>query len=120
MRRFIIPLFIFFISLQANSQKSDNSFTLVFYNLEDLYDTIDTPGVDDDEFTPESEKKWNTAKYTNKINELAKVLSSINEDELPEVIGLAEIENLNVLRDLLKTNYLRKGNYGIIHKDTTP
>ena len=76
MRKLIIPLFILFFSLHANSQKPENSFTLIFYNVEDLCDTIDAPGVDDAEFTPKSEKNWNTLKYIKKINDLAKVISS--------------------------------------------
>jgi predicted extracellular nuclease len=106
------------ICLPIFSQKSESIFTLVFYNTENLFDTIDSRDTDDIEFTPGSLKKWNTQKYLKKVNDLGKVLSSINENELPEIIGLAEIENIKVLQDLLNTQYLRKVNYGIAHKDS--
>ncbi|MEA3317292.1 MAG: hypothetical protein U9R54_04990 [Bacteroidota bacterium] len=97
--------------------KSDN-FTVAFYNVENLFDTIDSPNTWDTEFTPEGKKKWNTERYNKKLNDIGKVLSSINKNELPEIVGLCEIENKSVLKDLIRTKTLNKNNYNIIHEDS--
>ena len=74
-------------------------YKVVFYNFENLFDTIRNPEIYDEEFTPEGPKKWNTPKYTKKINNLSRVLfdiAAINKD-YPVVIGVSEIENRNVM-----------------------
>lgn len=92
-----------------------------FYNVENLYDTIDSPNTNDSEYTPTSEKKWNSARYNQKLNHLARVLSEIGTEMTPSgaaVIGLCEIENRAVLEDLVKTTAIKGRNYGIVHYDS--
>lgn len=67
-----------------------------FWNVENLFDTLDTPLHDDGEFTPHGANRWNTARYEQKIAHLARVLDDMS---LP-VVGLCEVEGENVLRDL--------------------
>lgn len=92
--------------------------TLVFYNVENLFDTIDDPKINDEEFLPQSDKHWNSKRYNKKINDLAHVISSIDTLELPEFVGLAEIENRQVLKDLIHSKYLAPGKYQIVHVDS--
>ena len=87
--------------------------TVVFYNVENLFDTENTQGARDGEFTPEGEKKWTKERYLKKLEDISKVLSSVNKNELPEIIGLCEIENRKVLDDLVATKLLSEGNYKI-------
>jgi len=89
--------------------------TVVFYNVENLFDTENSQGVNDAEFTPESEKKWTPERYQKKLEDISRVLSSVNQKELPEIIGLCEIENRKVLNDLVKTETLAGGEYEIAH-----
>ena len=107
---FIIPFFLF-------SQNEKEIFTM-FYNVENLFDTINNPLTEDDEFLPGSKKKWNTNRYNQKINQLTKVFSSINNGYQPNLIGLCEVENKNVIQDLLKTSFFQKHNYTIIHQES--
>jgi predicted extracellular nuclease len=92
--------------------------TIAFYNVENLFDTIDDPGITDEEFLPVSEKQWNTQRYNKKLEDIARVLGGINSEELPEVIGLCEVENRGVLEDLIATEPLTSGNYQIVHVDS--
>lgn len=94
---------------------SKRNLTVMFYNVENLFDTINNQGERDIEFTPESEKDWNTVRYEKKLNDISKVISSVNTIELPEIIGLCEIENRSVLDDLVKTAVLKDGKYEIAH-----
>jgi hypothetical protein len=110
--------------LQVSAQLDKNKKYLVsciaFYNVENLYDTIDSPGVNDHEFTPNGPNQWNTLKYYKKLDRLAEVISQLGSEATPDgpaVIGLCEVENLNVLEDLVKTEKLKKNNYQIVHYD---
>lgn len=116
-------LFIFLLILSNNlfSQKKYQIKTVAFYNLENLFDTINDP-TKNDEASPMMKIKQNrSAIYQRKLNNMAKVLSEIGIKEAknsPVIIGVAEIENRNVLEDLTQTSYLKDKNYGIIHYDS--
>jgi endonuclease/exonuclease/phosphatase family metal-dependent hydrolase len=106
------------ITLQSlYSQKNVKSFLVVSYNVENLFDTINSPLFDDDEFTPSGTKEWTYDRYKKKLNDLARVVLSIPGKELPALIGLSEIENRKVLEDLTNVRGLRKGDYEIVHAD---
>lgn len=115
--RIPLALIIIFSMQPLFSQKNVKSFLVVSYNVENLFDTINSPDFDDDEFTPSGVKKWTWERYEKKVDDLARVLLSIPGGELPAVIGLAEIENRNVLEELLDVRKLRKGEYEIVHED---
>ena len=123
MKLLLLILFPLLVVSQNNEESvsNQNIFT-VFYNVENLFDTINNPNTNDDEFLPNSEKKWNSSKYFHKINQLARVLSSLSEDKnsnnMPDIIGLCEVENKQVINDLLKTSTFTNHNYKIIHQDS--
>ena len=104
-------------SCNSERQVLKHEYTVVSYNVENLFDTIDDPKIKDEEFLPESEKQWTTERYQKKLDDLSRVISEINPKELPELIGLAEIENQTVLEDLVHTASL-KNQYGIVHEDS--
>jgi predicted extracellular nuclease len=91
--------------------------TVVSYNVENLFDTVDDPKIPDEEFLPSSEKKWDNEKYQKKLADIARVISEVNPLEMPEVVGLVEVENQQVLEDLVNTGKL-KGQYAIIHEES--
>ncbi len=122
-------LILLLITLNACSQsKSDyhelslpkkiTSFSVGFYNVENLFDTIDDPEIIDEEYLPSAEKEWNSVRYNHKLQNLSKVISSENKKQLPLFIGLCEIENETVLRDLINQPNLKKGDYEYIHYDS--
>lgn len=93
---------------------------VVFYNIENFFDTINDPEVLDDEFTPQAAKKWNTAKYNQKLGNIERVffdIASIDKD-YPAVIGVSEVENRNALEDIVATRKLAPANYRIVHHDS--
>jgi len=122
MKRFSLPLLFLFISL--NTLFSQNNYqikTIAFYNLENLFDTINDP-TKNDEASPMMKIKENRSiVYQKKLNNMAKVLSQLGTKEAknsPVIIGVAEVENRKVLEDLTQTSYLKDKNYGIIHYDS--
>lgn len=89
-----------------------------YYNLENLFDTIDSENVRDSEYLPNSKKQWNTERYYYKLDNMARVLSEIATDKTPDglaVFGVSEIENRFVLEDLVKREALKDRNYQIVH-----
>lgn len=94
------------------------AFTIAFYNVENLFDINDDEGTGDDEYLPSSAKQWDQKRYAAKLGDIAETLGSLNNKELPGLIGLAEVENRKVLEDLVRENPLRRGKYGIVHYDS--
>ena len=119
MNRKCIFAFLFFaISLTAYAQTKP--YKVVFYNLENFFDTVNDPEVLDDEFTPEGPKKWTQDKYDKKLHNMERVffdIAAVNKD-YPVVIGVSEVENRNVLEDIVATPKLAPANYRIVHHDS--
>jgi len=105
--------------METNNQELKSAVGKVFgfYNVENLFDTIDDQYTIDEQFLPNSEKKWNTSKYFDKLNKLAKVITALDKD-LPVFMGFAEIENKSVIVDLISNTNLKEGNYGVVHYES--
>lgn len=102
-------------------KKGGALFTIGFYNLENLFDTIDDPNTLDDDFTPNGFKKWSMKRYKRKLYKLAKTISEIGDDAQlspPVLIGVAEVENKEVMNDLIGAEPLRNIDYGYVHYDS--
>lgn len=115
---------LFFIITSTFSQtkgKKYNIRTIAFYNLENLFDTINDVTIND-EASPMMELKSNRSKvYWDKIDKLGSVIVQIGADKAntsPTLLGVSEVENLSVLEDLVKSDRLKKKGYGIIHYDS--
>lgn len=92
-----------------------------FYNVENLFDTINQPDVIDEEFTPEGANRYTGAVYLDKLKRLEQVLADMGTDHSPDgmaLIGLAEVENRRVLEDLINMPRLAPRNYQIVHYDS--
>lgn len=101
----------------VSEQSLDKIFFFAFYNCENLFDTEDDPITEDSEFTPDGKNKWNSGKLDKKLSNIAYAIKTMNQRQGPDVIGLAEIENYNIL-NRLNTDYLPNGVYGIAHFDS--
>lgn len=95
--------------------------TIAFYNLENLFDTLDTPDKNDFEYTPEGDKKWDSKKYLSKQKNMSSVIAQIGADvtkTAPAIIGVSELENRAVLEDLINTPALKEYGYEIVHYES--
>lgn len=93
-------------------------FFVANWNVENLYDAVDDPDNDgDDEFLPNNPTtRWTQVRYETKLDNLAQVINGMNQGEGPDILGLEEIENEDVLRDLV--DRLTVKSYGIVHVDS--
>ena len=87
----------------ADAQKGKQNHVIGFYNLENLFDTYDDPAKNDEEFLPEGKNKWTEAKYQTKLNNMAKVIKAMKDENgmWHALLGVSEIENRLVLEDLV-------------------
>ncbi len=108
----------FFLVAFYPAEKPDSDLRIMFYNVENLFDLSDDPDKMDEEFTPEAEKAWDEEKYSKKLGDIAGVIQAAWKKDLPDVIGLCEVENKKVINDLLEVRALRKGDYGIVHYES--
>lgn len=99
-------------------QPNPDTYTVAFYNTENLFDYINDPLTNDVGFLESSAKNWNKQRYENKIYKIGLAISKIGFDDLqkpPTLIGLAEVENDRILSDLIQSTYLETYNYGFLH-----
>ena len=92
-----------------------------FYNIENLYDTIDSPDTDDGEFLPGSNKQWTSERYWRKLDRNARVIAEMGRDLHPQglaILGLCEVENRSVVEDLVRNSLIKDRNYQIVHEDS--
>ena len=95
-----------------------NMQTLAFYNCENLFDVYDDKRTNDNDYTSNSMKKWTYQRYENKLRKLSFAISNIGRHETgkhPALVGLAEIENAKVIKDLISHTNLEAYNYNYIH-----
>ena len=112
-------LFVFFsiVALTSNLATAQSTdINVVFYNVENLFDTINNEGVYDEDFTPEGKLAYNTERYWTKLNHISIVLDSSFSNQLPDIIGLSEVENRLVLEHLI--TQLPNSEWKIIHFDS--
>ena len=108
------------VLVNAQSKKFDIR-TVAFYNVENLFDTIDDRYKYDNDFTPNGSHRYTSKIYWERIGKISKVLASIGAVENPNppvIIGLCEVETKEVLTDLINHPLLKNKHYGIVHYDS--
>ena len=116
--------FMLLMLLNVTAQENKRNFkihTVAFYNLENLFDTINDENKND-EASPIMEIRFNRGKiYREKVSNMANVISQIGFDVTkrpPSILGICEVENRMVVEDLISDEKLRKYNYGIVHYES--
>lgn len=96
-------------------KSSPNGFTIAFYNVENLFDTIPDPSINDLEYLPDSKVPWTSERYHTKLNNISRVIAAMDTLDFPHLIGLSEVENKAVLNDLVSNDLLTLADYSIVH-----
>ncbi|HFA49227.1 MAG TPA: hypothetical protein ENJ95_09445 [Bacteroidetes bacterium] len=120
---FNIPslFFLFFIvnlfscSTLNNKQNNNEPLRIAFYNVENLFDTVDDPLTHDEDFTPAGRQKWTPERYRTKLQHLGQVIGGMH---YPALLGLCEVENKTVLEDLCNDTGLAGHGYKFVHFDS--
>ncbi len=90
----------------------EDSYPVLFWNVENFFDTVDDPATADDEFLPDSYMGWNERVYRYKLEQLSRIIRKQN----PVLLGLVEIENRQVLEDLRRM-FSNPERWDIVHRE---
>ena len=100
---------------------SADTLQVMFWNVENFFDwRNDSTTVSDVEFSAAGERHWTWKRFQAKANAFAKALFWVEAEtgRLPDIIGLEEVENAFVLRQVLQKTALRKLDYKYVHYDS--
>ncbi|MCR4965167.1 MAG: endonuclease/exonuclease/phosphatase family protein [Bacteroidales bacterium] len=120
MKRISLFLVVALVSLGSlMSQSITNRVNIGFYNVENLFDTINDPEKNDEQFLPNGDYRWTSERYLNKLEKISQVISDMAK--LPGglvVLGVSEVENEAVLRDLIATELLAPYKLDVCHHES--
>jgi hypothetical protein len=117
----LLLLAILSVHFSHAQKKQYKSAVIAFYNLENLFDTVDNTLINDEEFLPKGDRNYNTGIYKDKLGKLSTVISQIGTEfnpDGPALLGVAEVENDTVLKDLIAEPLIAKRKYKIVHYDS--
>lgn len=117
----IVAISFFASFIGVSQEKQYQVFGVAFYNLENLFDTINNNGKYDLEFSPEGARQWNGDKYRSKLKNMSYAISQMTTSTTPmgpAIIGVSEIENKSVLDDLVKEESIKKWHLQVVHHDS--
>ena len=103
------------LSLQSGAQEP---FRVMFWNVENLFDTQDDPQKNDNEFLPGAARHWTYTRYRDKLTKVAKTLVAAGQECVPDLVGLCEVENDSCLYDLTHRSPLREAGYRYVMTDS--
>lgn len=126
MKKFVLTALLcvalaFGAKAQQDKKQQFMAYGVGFYNLENLFDTINNNGSYDLEFSPKGARQWNGQKYWSKINKMADCIAHMTTKTTPmgpAILGVSEIENKSVLDDLVKAPAIKKWMLQVVHHDS--
>lgn len=113
-----LPVFIFLFPQISLSQNNAGEASILFYNVENLFDIIDDPQTEDDNYTPKGELHWTSKRLNSKLLNISKVILGASGWNVPDIVALCEVENRYLLEKLLQDTPLKSIPYKIIHKES--
>lgn len=118
----LICFLLLFHCVSIGQSDQFEAYALGFYNVENLFDTLDNPQINDEEFTPDGDKLWNSKKYNAKVANIASVVSQLGLELCKEgvsLLGVSEIENDTVLESIINHPLLAARNYKYVHHSSS-
>lgn len=114
----ILIIYLSIISITITSCQGQEKIYIAFWNLENLFDTVDDPeNTGDDDYLPSAKSEWNEERFDKKLSNLSKIIRSMNNGNGPDILGVCEVENRFVLEQL-SNRFLKDLNFEIIHYDS--
>lgn len=99
----------------------EDAVIVAFWNLENFFDFTDTGySSSDTDFSPEGERHWTKSRFWKKCHGVAKTVLWMSDryGRMPDVMGVAEVENRGVLQAVLNGTLLKKHDYVQVHEDS--
>jgi len=96
-----ILIFIYVLVSAVSYAQSADTLYLASWNLQNLFDTVDDPQKNDEEFLPNGVLQWTPDRLDKKMYNLARVIRSMNEGKGPDLLGVCEVENQALLDTMI-------------------
>jgi hypothetical protein len=117
MKKIFLAFIILIFPSLTTCQSQNDTLYLGCWNLENLFDTIDDPKIDDEAFLPDGEMKWTEDRLDKKMYNLARVILMMNDGRGPDLLGVCEVENQDLLSEMVK-KYLSDLDYKIAYLES--
>ena len=104
----LLGILVCCVCLEGEAQQI---FRVMEYNVENLFDCRHDSLKHDEEFLPGGVRGWNYYRFQHKLNAIAKVILAASANQVPDVVGLCEVENDYCLDRLVKNSPLREAGY---------
>jgi hypothetical protein len=117
MKRLFTVLIFATASITVTCQQQNDTLYLAFWNTQNLFDTVDDPEINDEDFLPEGEMQWNEDRLDKKMYNLARIIRMMNDGNGPDLLGVCEVENQEVLK-LMVLKYLPDFDYKIAYLES--
>lgn len=111
-----VLLTLLFLVSGVSSSIGQKSFQAGFWNIENLFDTTNALNINDDDFTPTGRNEWTEERILDKMKRISHVIKDMNKNDDLAVLGLAEIENFQIL-ERLNNDFINQG-FKIVHKES--
>lgn len=99
------------------SQTSHDTLYIASWNLENLFDTVDDPNKRDEEFLPTGKKEWTDIRVDRKLENLAEVISKMNNCKGPSILGVTEVEHQHLLDSMIVRHFPDR-NYKVAYAES--
>jgi len=118
MRFSLLVVTLLVCSFVGFAQQAPQTDKVLFFNVENLFDPIDDPHTQDNDFTPSGKYAWTWKKLAAKNNGITKIILAAGNGDAPVLVGLSEVENRIALNKLTQETPLAKISYDIVHRDS--
>lgn len=90
---------------------AQRTFTVMSYNVENVFDTIHDTGKNDYDFCPGGNYRWHKGRLFRKLKNIGKVIAAADETRPIDLVGLCEVENDTVMEYLTRRTPLSRMGY---------
>lgn len=111
MRKLIYSLLWAVCGMSAAPAQAQHAFRVMEYNVENLFDCRHDSLKQDTEFLPGSVRNWTYSRFQDKVNKIGKVILAAGKEQVPDLVGLCEVENDYCLKSLTRYSPLREVGY---------
>lgn len=111
MRKLIYSLLWAVCGMSAAPAQAQHAFRVMEYNVENLFDCRHDSLKQDTEFLPGSVRNWTYSRFQDKVNKIGKVILAAGKEQVPDLVGLCEVENDYCLKSLTCYSPLREVGY---------
>lgn len=117
MKKYYLLIIVLLFSNLACAQQVNDTLFVAHWNVENLFDNVDDPKTEDEEFLTSSEKEWTDERLEKKFYNLARVIRSMNDNNGPDILGVCEVEHQYLL-DTMINKYLADKSYKVAYLES--